>query len=170
MAPLDIYERLETMGLDIPKPALVMPSSETTGGSVGSDTSRFAMLGHSHPRLTSATRATLTQDGTATVTFTRTFSRQPGVVMTEVNASGNQPLVLVVQSFTVESGLYVGAVIKGYRSNPLPSQNQLTVASLLTGIIGSLNALASSLTGFNVFGGTAVGAQVSVVAIASSEA
>lgn len=165
----DIYDRLDALGVAIPQPATVMPSSESTGGSAGSDTSHFAQLGHSHPRLTSTTPAVLAADGTATVMFTRTFAAQPGVVMTEVNASGNQPLVMVVRSFVMSNSVYAGAVIKGYRSNPLPSQNQLSIASLLTGVISSLNAIASSLTGFNVFGGTTTGAQVSVIAIARSD-
>lgn len=169
--PLDteIYDRLNALGQQMPMPATVMPSSESTGGSAGSDATRYAQLGHSHPRLTSTTAAILGADGTATVTFTRSFSAQPGVVMTEVNATGNQPLVMVVQSFVTVDAKYVGAVIKGYRSNPLPSQNQLSVGALLTGVIGSLNAIASSVSGYNVFGGTTTGAQVSVVAIARSD-
>lgn len=165
----DIYDRLDQLGVSIPKPATLIPPSESNAGSAGADLNQFAQMGHSHPRLTSTTAAVLTADGTSTIMFTRNFTAQPGVVMTEVNASGNQPLVMVVQSFVMVDGKYAGAVIKGYRSNPLPSQNQISVASLLTGVITSLNTLASSLTGFNVFGGSANGAQVSVVAIARSD-
>lgn len=153
----------------MPKPATTKPAAEITGGSVGTDPSKFSQDGHSHPRLTSTTLVTLGNDGTATVTFTRSFTNKPGVVMTEIDASTSQPLIMVVQSFVMSAGQYTACVVKGYRSQPLPSQSQLSVASLLSGVVTSLNALASSLTGFNVFGGTAAGASVSVVAIARSD-
>lgn len=165
----DVYDRLDALGVAIPKPAVTMPAGETTGGSAGTDDSKYAQQGHSHPRLTSSTKTVLTTDGTATVTFTRTFSAQPCVVLTEVNATSNQPLVLVVQSFIMTNGLYSGCVLRGYRSNQLPTLGQISVTSLLASVITGINAIASALTGFNVFGGSAVGAQVSVVAIASSE-
>lgn len=153
----------------IPKPAKTVPSSESTSGSAGADESQFAQMGHSHPRLTSTTLATLAANGTATVMFTRTFANKPGVVMTEIDASATQPLIMVVQSFVQSGTTYTGCVIKGYRSQPLPSQSQLSVSSLLTGVISGVNALASTLTGFNVLGGSAAGASVSVIAIARSD-
>ena len=153
----------------IPTPEASVPLTESTSGSAGNNANKFSMAGHSHPRLTSTTLTTLAADGTATVNFTRTFINKPGVVMTEVEPIASQPLVLVVISYIQTGGVYTGAVIKGYRSQALPSQNQLSVASLLTGVITGVNSLASSLTGFNVFGGTTTGAQVSVVAIARSD-
>lgn len=167
---VDIYDRLEQMGMQIPKPAMIVPVNETNAGTPGNDETRFAQQGHSHPRLTSTTTAVLDSNGQATIMFTRTFANQPGVVLTEVNAgASNQPLVLVAQSFIMTGPLFSGVNIKGYRSQPLPNQNQITVASLLTSVISGVNAIASSLTGYNVFGGTAAGAQVSVVAIARSD-
>jgi len=65
--------------------------------------------------------------------------------------------------------VYTGAIVKGFRSQPLPSQSQLSVATLLTGVVTSLNGLASLITGYNVFGGSAAGSQVSVVAIMRSD-
>ncbi|WP_375272048.1 hypothetical protein [Sphingomonas sp.] len=153
----------------MPRPSTVTPSSEAVAGSAGSNTAKYAQEGHQHPRLTSTTLATLGADATAIVTFTRSFKNKPGVVMTEIDANTSQPLVMVVQSFVLTDGAYTGCVVKGYRSQPLPSQSQLSVASLLSGVITTLNAMASSLTGFNVFGGTAAGAAVSVIAIARSD-
>lgn len=165
----DIYDRLDALGVAIPKPATLEPMAERVGASIGTATARFALEDHQHPRLTSTTTCVLDASGLATVPFTRTFNQQPGVVMTEVNSSSNQPLILVVQSFVQSNGVYTGAIVKGFRSQPLPSQSQLSVASLLTGVVTSLNGLASSLTGFNVFGGSAAGSQVSVVAIMRSD-
>lgn len=153
----------------MPKPATQAPLPEATTATVGADPSIYALDGHKHPRLTSTTLATLAADGTSTVMFTRSFSNKPGVVMTEIDASATQPLIMVVQSFVQVGGLFTGCVVKGYRSQPLPSQNQLSVASLLTGVISGVNALASTLTGFNVLGGSAAGASVSVIAIARSD-
>lgn len=129
----------------------------TTGSSAGS-------LSTTTTPLTAGTD----RSGTATVTFTRAFNNKPGFSITEIDAAGSQPLVCVVTGF-VGTGPYTGCTIKGYRSQALPSQGQLSIASLLTGVINGVNALAASLTGFNIFGGSASGASVSVVAIARSD-
>lgn len=100
----DIYARLDAMGVSIPKPATAAPQSEKTGAAIGAATASYALEDHQHPRLTSTTAAVLSSDGTASAMFTRTFTAQPGVVMTEVNAVGNQPLVMVVQSFVMQDG------------------------------------------------------------------
>lgn len=153
----------------MPKPSTSTPAAEATAGGAGTNQNKFAQEGHAHPRLTSTTYVTLAADNTATVTFTRTFASKPGVVMTEVDASGTQPLVCVVQSFVMSSGVYTGCVIKGYRSQPLPAQASLNPLAILSAVTSGLNNLIASLTGFNVFGGTASGASVSCIAIARSD-
>jgi len=137
----------------IPTPATTTPKSEMTGGSVGATSGQFALADHQHPRLTSTTYATLGTDGTATVTFTRTFVNKPGVVLTEVDAAGQQPLSCVVTTFTQSNGLYTGCTIKGFRGQALPA----------------VIALLGALTNFSVFAGPASGAVVSVIAVARSD-
>lgn len=69
-----------------------------------------------------------------------------------INPSGRSVQVEVV-SDTVVGGLYVGCVIRGYRSQSLPA---LTL--LLTSVV-------SALSGFDVLGASASGVEVSVVAV-----
>jgi hypothetical protein len=156
----------------IPQPANAKPKSEMTGGAVGTQDKRFALEDHQHDRLTSTTYATLAADGRATVTFTRTFMNKPGFSITEIDGANTQPLVCVVESFIQPGGAgtpYTGCVVKGYRSQALPAQPQMNVLAILTTVVGGINAMAASLTGFNVFGGSPSGASVSVVAIARSD-
>jgi len=154
--------------------ATTPPKGETTTAAPGVN-NKAQGADHQHPRLTSTTYATLGSDGRATVSFTRPFLNKPGFSITEIDASGAQPLVCVVESFVREvmtptpSGNYVGCVIKGYRSQALPAQPQMNVLAILTTVVAGVNALAASLTGFNIFGGSPSGASVSVVAIARSD-
>lgn len=166
MAPAAVQALIALM---MPKPATDAPKGEATTAAVGTDPTVFSRDGHQHPRLTSTTYATLAADNTAAVTFTRTFANKPGVVMTEVDAASNQPLVCVVQSFVMSGGLYTGCVIKGYRSQALPAQASLNPLAILTAVTSGLNNLIASLTGFNIFGGAAAGASVSCIAIARSD-
>lgn len=152
----------------VPKPASVTPKSEVTGGAVGTVTQKYATEDHSHPRLTSTTYATLDNDGRATITFTRAFLNKPGFSITEIDTNKTQPLVCVVESF-IGPGPYTGCVIKGYRSQALPAQPQMNLLAILGTVVAGVNAIAASLTGFNVFGGSPAGASVSVVAIARSD-
>lgn len=155
----------------IPKPATITPSSESVGGSAGVDTSRYAQMGHSHPRLTSTTYATLAADGTATVTFSRTFVNKPGLNLTETDVvSSAQPLTLRGQSWVRDgNGLYTGVVIKGMRAQTLPTIAQISLASILTAVTTAVNTISAALTTYNVFGGAVEGSIVSVIAVARSD-
>lgn len=113
---------------------------------------------HAHPRLTSATIATLDANGEAIVAFTRSFATMPAVGCLLIEASDSQPIVFKVKSWTQNAGLYTGCTIKGYRSSVLPT---------LSGII-LIGPLITALANFNVFGGSAAGAQFSCVALQTS--
>lgn len=155
----------------IPKPATSVPSPEAVGGSAGTNAAKFAQEGHQHPRLTSTTYATLASDGTATVMFSRSFVNKPGINLTETDAAASaQPLTLRGQSWIQDgNGAYTGVVIKGMRSQTLPPIGQLSVSALLTAVTTGVNAIATALGGFNVFGGSVTGAVVSVIAVARSD-
>lgn len=141
----------------IPAPATTAPMAEKTGASIGTQTAKFALEDHQHPRLTSTTMATVAAGSTVAVSFTRSFVNKPGMVMTEMEGDSSasaQPATFKVQSWTVDSnGAYVGAVIKVWRAQVVP-QN---LATLLLGAI------------FNLFGASVVGTQFSCIAVARSD-
>lgn len=154
----------------MPKPATTTPAAEALGGNAGTNPSKFAQEGHQHPRLTSTKYATLSADGTVTHSFSRTFVNKPGINITETDAAGNQPLVCVVQSWVQDgNGAYTGCVIKGYRSTILPMLSPVSTLAILSGVITGVNAINTALSAFNLFGGSAAGATVSVIAIARSD-
>jgi len=155
----------------IPKPATATPMAEKTGAAVGQSADRFAREDHQHPRLTSTTYASLAADGTATVAFTRSFVNKPGINITETDVTGKQPLVCSVQSWVQDTnGAYTGCVIKGQRAQPLPTINPLAgTIALLSALLTGVNTVFAQLTGYNIFGGSASGASVSVIAIARSD-
>lgn len=113
---------------------------------------------HRHPRLTSATNGTLNASGEATVNFTRTFTTKPSVAILYSETADGQPIVFKVKTWlgvggtTWTSGDYTGCVIKGYRSQTVP-QN---LATLLLGGV------------FNLFAGSASGAEYSLIAVQAS--
>ncbi len=154
---------------DVPLPASIVPPSEAIGGNMGSSNSRFAREDHQHPRVSSTTYVTLDVSGQATVTFSRAFTNKPGLNLTETDApASSQPLILRGLAWTRDAqNRYTGVVIQGMRAQQIP---QLTpVAGLLTAIITGVNSVVTTLTGFNVFGGTAIGATVSVIAVGRSD-
>lgn len=156
----------------IPQPAASPPQPEKTGASTGAQTQRYALEDHQHPRLTSTTYATLDSNGQATVTFTRTFANKPGLNLTETDATaGGQPLVVRAIAWVQNGqGLYTGVTIEGQRARMLPTMTALSgTLTLLTQVVAGVNSLVAALTQFNIFGGPAVGATVSVIAIARSD-
>lgn len=154
---------------DVPQPATVIPAREAIGGGMGTSDKKFAMEDHQHPRLSSATYATLNASGQAAITFSRTFTNKPGLVLNETDAAANsQPLVLRGLAWTMDAqNRYTGVTIQGMRAQQLPALSP--VAGLLTAVIGGINTALTALTGFNVFGGTASGATISVIAIGRSD-
>jgi len=156
----------------IPKPASTAPLSEKTGAATGAVTTRYALEDHQHPRLTSTIYATLDGSGQATVTFSRTFVNKPGLNLTETDAtSASQPLVLRGLSWVRDgNGLYTGVTIQGQRAQMLPQINPLSGAiTLLSGLLTAVNSVFAQLTSYNIFGASASGATVSVIAIARSD-
>lgn len=156
----------------IPQPATTAPKSESTGAAIGSTASQFALPDHQHPRLTSTTYATLDANGQAVVTFTRTFVNKPGINLTETDAtSASQPLVMRGLAWQRDGqGLYTGVTIEGRRAQMLPTLTPLSgVLTLVSQVVTGVNAIVSALTTYNVFGGPAAGASVSVIAVARSD-
>lgn len=137
--------------------AAVIPPSEGVAGSAGT-MSTAARGDHAHARLTSATTNTLDSNGSATITFTRSFTVPPAVTCLLVEAGAAQPVIFKVSSWIMTGALYTGCVIGGQRASILPS---LSGIALLSGII-------TALSNFNVFGGSAAGAVFSCIAIQPS--
>lgn len=114
---------------------------------------------HKHPRLSSATVQSLNASGEAVITFTRTFSSMPVVICLLYETADNQPVVFKVKSWTQDAqNNYTGCTIKGSRASLLPALSGIT---LLAGLI-------TALANFNVFGGSAAGAQFCCLAIQPS--
>lgn len=156
----------------IPQPATATPKSEMTGGAVGGVPTRYAREDHQHPRQTSTTYATLASNGQATVPFSRTFVNKPGLNLSETDAViGSQPLVLRGLSWVKDAnGLYTGVIIQGSRAQLLPALSPLsTLLTLVSGVVSGVNTVITGLTNYNVFGGSAAGATVSVIAVARSD-
>lgn len=145
---------------------LIVPPPDILGDQAPVPEARLAAAGagvkasrndHQHPRLTSSTRVTLGGDGTATVTYTRSFSSKPAISLTAINPSGRQVMLEVVNDIQVGAD-YTGCVIKGSRAQLLPA---------LTSIV-LIGPLISALQNFDVLGGSASGVEVSVIAIQPS--
>jgi len=113
---------------------------------------------HIHPRLSSATVATLDGNARATVTFTRSFATMPCVQCLLVEGADSQPVVFKVESWVMTGAQYTGCVLRGYRSSVLPA---------LSGIL-LIGPLISTLANYNVFGGSAANAQFCCLAIQPS--
>jgi hypothetical protein len=121
--------------------------------------SRAARDDHQHPRLTSATVQALDASGVATVAFTRSFAALPAVTCLLYEASAAQPVVFKVKGWVQDAnGNYTGCTVQGYRASILPA---LSGIALLTGLVGAL-------ANYNVFGGSAAGAQFCCIALQPS--
>jgi len=155
-----------------------IPQPEVTGGQAGIEGMKVPGAKHQHPRLSSTTTGSIAANGLATVTFTRTFTAAPGMVITEI--PGTAPPQTMPATFKVESwvrdvmtptpsGAYTGAVIRAWRSQVLPTQTTLSLVSLLSGVITGVNTLIASLTGFNIFGASVTGTAFSCIAIQRSD-
>jgi len=134
------------------------PVPEAVAPAVGAG-QRAARDDHKHERLTSATVQVLDTQGVATVTFTRTFASLPAVTCLLYEASDAQPVVFKVKGWIKDaSGNYTGCIVQGYRASILPA---LSGIALLTGLI-------TALANYNVFGGSAAGAQFCCIALQPS--
>lgn len=167
-----LEKKVETIASAMPQPSTATPMPEKTGGATGAVDSRYARADHQHPRLTSTTYGTLGSNSLATIPFTRTFVNKPGINLTETDATAStQPLVLRAIGWTQDaSGLYTGVIIQGSRAQLLPELTPLSTAlALLSGIVTGVNTVVTTLTKYNIFGGSAAGASVSVIAVARSD-
>ena len=110
---------------------------------------------HRHPRLSATATGTLNGSGEATITFTRTFAAKPAFNCNYVEAADAQPVAFKVKTWTQDGGgNYTGCVIKGYRSQVVPT-------NLVTVLLGGV---------FNLFAGNANGVEYSFIAIQQSSA
>lgn len=137
--------------------ANTVPMAETVVAAVGAGDSA-ARNDHAHPRLTSTTVQTLGAGGDVQITFTRTFSKMPGVVCTAYKPTDNLPVTFEVKSWIMDGANYAGCVIHGGKAQTLPNVSGVL---LITPLITALNQ-------FNPFSGDATGTQFSCVAIQAS--
>ena len=123
---------------------------------------------HQHPRLTSATNHVLDTNGLTTVVFTRSFDTEPAITMNGLG-SGTGPVPDFRADFIITNGKWTGATVYGQRARSLPTIAPLNAGllALLSSLIGALNPILASLSGFAPYE-NAAGAKVSVVAIQNS--
>lgn len=164
-----IQAQMDALAASVPVVSTATPLSEKTGGDAGVEGMMVSGAGHQHPRLTSTTYAILNASGQAVVPFTRPFTNKPGLNLTETDATpSTQPLVLRAIGWQRDAdNLYTGVTVQGLRAQMLPQV--AVVSGLLTTVITGVNTLVGQLTGYNVFGGSAAGASVSVIAVARSD-
>lgn len=163
---------VDALSAAMPKPAITAPLSERTGAAIGATDSRYALADHQHGRLTSTTYATIGSNGQATVEFSRSFVNKPGLNVTETDATASsQPIVARGLGWVQDSNnLYIGVTIQASRAQMLPTITPLSgLLTLVSGVVTGVNGIVSQLTGYNIFGGSAVGASISVIAIARSD-
>lgn len=132
----------------------INPVSEKTAPSPG-DMEVGARSDHVHPRLTSATMHNLGETGEATVTFTRPFAGLPAVTCLLYEATNSQPVVFKVKDWVRNGDAYTGCTIQGFRASLLPA---------LSGVL-LIGPLITALANYNVFGGSAAGAQFCCIAL-----
>lgn len=141
----------------MPAPATVPPKAEATVPAVGTDPKIFSLDGHQHPRLTSTTYASIATGSTVAVSFTRSFTNKPGIVITEIEgdiAGSAQPANFKVQTWVQDAGsLYTGCVVKAWRAQTVPQ-------NLVTLLVGAV---------YNLFAASVVGTQFSCIAVARSD-
>lgn len=125
---------------------------------------------HVHPRLSATASGVLGAAGEATIVFTRTFAVKPCVTVLLIESADAMPVIFKVKSWILTDGLYTGCVIKGYRSALLPTQTPMSGGGglALAAVVTGLNGVTNALTNFNVFGGNAVGAEYSFLALQPS--
>lgn len=135
--------------------ATAIPPAESAGA-VGA-VAAAAKEDHSHPRLTSATIVALDGGGVATVPFTRTFTARPVIGLAAINPVG-RVVALEVTGYTMAGPLFTGCTIRGVRQQLLPA---------LSGIL-LIGPLIGALSNFDIFGGSAAGIEVCVIALMPS--
>jgi hypothetical protein len=140
------------------------PKSEAGTATAGTG-SKASRMDHTHPPISWRGRVTLGADGTAVVTFGRSFASAPVIQLTVINPTGAR--VVPEQVNDIKTGaLWTGATISGTRARPLPTM--LAVSGLLGAVITGINALVTALSGFNVFSDPAAGVVVNVTAVEPS--
>lgn len=137
-----------------------MPLPEANAPLAGSGTAA-ARDDHTHQRLSSGSaEATnlLDVNGEASITFTRSFAKNPIVVISEVEATDLPSVTFKVVSYTLTGAVVTGCVIKGKRRRALPNIGSIV---LLTNLITALNNFLPEVN--------AAGARFSYCAVASSQ-
>ena len=162
-----LMSSMVTLGNEAP-----MAEKTTPTPGAGGQASRFD---HRHPRLTSPHTGVLDLNGEALIIFARQFLNMPAQAFGWVEAANNPPVMFKVVSWLkpnmAGNGLiawtsgapYAGAVIKGYRGQPLPQL--VAVSGLLTSVITGVNGVVNGLTNYNVFAGNASGVSYSATFI-----
>jgi hypothetical protein len=156
----------------IPPFATTMPKPEAGVAATGS-TDAITRPDHQHPRLTATAKGTLDTNGLATVVFTQVFDTEPAISLISIGARTQGTAIPDFDfTFTTDAnGKYIGGTVYGRRARKLPTQplaaSPIGITGLLTAVISGLNALASSITGYDTTE-NAAGNQFSLIAVKAS--
>lgn len=142
-----------------PMAADATPSSESTGGAIGSQSDRFARADHRHPRITWSRNVMLDANGVGVADFSsKPFPSEPVAAFAQLPGAAG-PCTFQVESWIMSGPNYVGANIRGWKSDG-PTQ---TLASVT--IVG----ISAAVGGQTVQKyGPAAGVKVSVVLLPDS--
>lgn len=138
----------------VPPFSNVTPKAEGGAAALGA-TQMIPYADHVHPRLTSATTGKLDANGDATVTYTQVFDAEPAVTIISkgAKAAGWAIPDFDVQPVTNAGGKFIGCTVYGRRARKLPAQplaaSPISVLAALTAVIAGVNAMASSITGYD---------------------
>lgn len=143
----------------MPTPASSAPKSEANAPGIGSETTKYALEDHQHPRLTSSRPLTLDANGQGVATFSKSFSSEPVPSFSQMPGGVAGPCIFAVESWIMTGQNYTGANIKGWKLSA-PTQNLAAVTVLAVSVaIGG-----QTITTY----GPAAGAKVSVIMLPDS--
>jgi hypothetical protein len=164
--PLSLEQTIKSF---IPPFATSMPKADSLVPTPGS-TDALVRPDHQHPRPSSTSKGTLGSNGQASVVFTQVFDVEPAISIISIDARTQGTAIPDFDfTFTTDAnGKYIGGTVYGRRARKLPTQplaaSPIGVTGLLTAVISGLNALASSITGYDTTE-DAVGNKFSLIAL-----
>lgn len=155
LTPASVADTARAAALEVVPPYATMAPKPEAGAPAAGAATGITRPDHVHPRLTSATTGKLDANGDAAVTFTQVFDAEPAVT---IISKGAKAAGWAIPDFDVQpvkdaAGKFIGCTVYGRRARRLPTQplaaGPLNVLAALGSVITGVNAIASSITGYD---------------------